>query len=80
MTPGQEKGEYDKITQLFVASSVFLLFMILWAQMENAITHLDLVKLFIGARLNLDTLPEPLLLHHMDPRWGAGNVGGVYII
>lgn len=43
-------------------------------------THLDLVELLICAGLNLNTLPEPLLLHYVDSEWDGGDVGGVDII
>ena len=47
---------------------------------EERQTNLCLVQLLISAGLNLYALPEPLLLHHMDPIGGGGDLSRVDII
>ena len=39
-----------------------------------------LIQLLIGTCINLNAFPEPLLLHHLHPGGGVGDVGRVHFI
>ena len=43
-------------------------------------TNLDLVELLVCTCFNLNALPEPLLLDHVDPGGRGRGLGGVNII